>query len=94
MASTASRPERRGKSWSAFRTTLTPNSTFSDADMPPAVAAATIQLWQSGTLSKRTAHQKLAKGRLRTLIGISTPSRARSTRPDPSGNNPDDHAGD
>ena len=29
--------------------------------MPPAVAAATIQLWQSGTLSKRT-HQKLAKG--------------------------------
>ena len=57
-----------------FRTTLTPNSTFSDADMPPAVAAATIPLWQSGTLSKRTAHQKLAKGRLRTLIGISTPS--------------------
>ena len=56
-----------------FRTTLTPNSIFSDADMPPVVAAATIQLWQSGTLSKRTTHQKLAKGRLRTLIGISTP---------------------
>jgi hypothetical protein len=34
--------------------------------MPPAVAAAMIELSQSGTLSKRTAHQKLAKGRLRT----------------------------
>jgi hypothetical protein len=62
--------------------------------MSSAVAAATIQLWQSGTLSKRTAHQKLAKGRLRTLIGTSTPSRARSNRTDPPGNNPDDGAGD
>ena len=45
-----------------FRTTLTPNSIFSDADMPPAVAAATIQLWQSGMLSKRTAHRKAREG--------------------------------
>jgi hypothetical protein len=30
--------------------------------MPPAVAAAMIQLWQSGTLSKQTAYQKLAPG--------------------------------
>ena len=76
-----------------FRTTLTPNSIFNDADMPPAAAAATIQLWKSGTLSKRT-HQKLAKGRLRTLIGIFDAEQGEIDQTDPSGNNPDDDAGD
>ena len=73
-----------------FRTTLTPNSTFSDADMPPAVAAATIQLWQSGTLSKRTAHQK--QGRLRILIGIFDAEQGEIDQDGPI--NPDDDAGD
>jgi len=61
--------------------------------MSPAVAAATIQLWQSGTLSKRTAHQKLAKG-LRTPDRDFDAEQGEIDQDGPTWDNPDDGAGD
>lgn len=73
--------------------TVTPNTTFIDADMSPSEAQAMIQLWQSGTLSKRTVYEKLAKG------GLTNPDRDFDAEQDeidvddietPPGSNPDD----